>query len=89
MGNSLDSIDMPRDSCRGRYGLIVLNRGLILAVEGILTAFAVALVIGHGPLAGDQVLFVTYNHGLNSGDILVMAAWLVATSFLIALWVRQ
>lgn len=73
----------------GRYRLLVFNRVLILVVEGILTAFAIALGIGHGPLAGDELLAVTSNHGLNSGDIPIMAAWVVATCFLITLWVRQ
>lgn len=68
---------------------MVFNRALILAVEGILTALAVALVIGHGPLAGDSVLVVTYNHGINSGDLPVLGAWLVATCFLATLWVRE
>jgi len=74
---------------RGRYSLVVLNRVLLLAVEGILTAFAVALGLGHGPLTGDQVLVVTYDHGLHSGDIPVIAAWLIGTCILITLWVRQ
>ncbi len=48
-----------------------------------------ALVLGHGPWAGDELVAVTYSHGVNTGDVPVFAAWLVATGCLLALWRRQ
>ena len=67
----------------------MLSRGLILVVQLVLTGLAVALVLGHGPWAGDELVAVTRSHGVNTGDIPVLAAWLVTTVCLMALWRRQ
>jgi hypothetical protein len=62
---------------------------LIVVVQLVLTGLAVALVLGHGPWSGDKLVEVTYNHGVNTGDVPIAAAWLVATGCLLALWRRQ
>ncbi|WP_129338052.1 hypothetical protein [Cellulomonas endophytica] len=57
-------------------------------VAAVLTALAGLLVLGHGPYAGRHVLAVTVSHGVNSGDLVVLALWAVGVLALLP-WRRR
>jgi len=56
---------------------------VILAGTTFLTLLAIA---GHSPLTGRRILSVTADHGLNSGDLLPLAAWACVAACCVALW---
>jgi hypothetical protein len=49
-----------------------------LVVAFVLTAFAFLLVAGHSRWAGHELFAVLPSHGLNSGDVWVLLAWMVS-----------
>ena len=56
---------------------------VVLAATTFLTLLAIA---GHSPLTGHRLLSVTTNHGLNSGDLLPLAAWAGVAACCVLLW---
>lgn len=49
--------------------------GPTVIVSGVLSLLAVLLLVGHGPWAGPRLVRLTGSHGLNVGDVPVLAAW--------------
>lgn len=58
---------------------------LVLQVVAV-TALALVAVSGHGPGAGTMLLAVSMTHGVNSGDLLVVALWLVSVVVSLLVW---
>lgn len=58
------------------------NRAGALFLGAVLTLFAGMLIAGHGPWAGDVLLRLTANHGINVGDTLVIGLWLASMAVL-------
>ena len=56
---------------------------VVMAATTFLTLLAIA---GHSPLTGHRILSVTTNHGLNSGDLLPLAAWVGVAACCVVLW---
>ena len=53
-------------------------RAALAALVACCLTFVTALLLaGHGPWAGRTILAVTFDHGLNTGDIPVLIAWAV------------
>ena len=48
---------------------------VVMLVAGVITALTLMLLAGHGPWSGRTVWQVTPNHGLNTGDVPVLAFW--------------
>lgn len=48
---------------------------VVLLLVGVLTALTLMLLAGHGPWSGRTLWQVTPNHGLNTGDVPVLAFW--------------
>lgn len=48
---------------------------LVTVVAGVITALTLLLLAGHGPWSGRIVWQATPNHGLNTGDVPVLAFW--------------
>lgn len=65
------------------------ERLLIAVVAVVLTALAAALVAGHGPWAGTTLATLGDHHGLNSGDLPVLAAWVAGLGACVMLWRRR
>jgi hypothetical protein len=54
----------------------VSSRVLVAVVAGVLSAFALLLLAGHGPWSGTALVSLGSNqHGINTGDVPVLAAW--------------
>jgi hypothetical protein len=41
----------------------------------VLTAFAILLIAGHSWWSGEELLRLSTSHGINSGDLVILAAW--------------
>lgn len=67
----------------------MLDRGYVAVLLIVLSALTFALIAGHGPWAGEEVVAVTRDHGLNSGDIPILAFWLVGVLCCLGLWRRR
>jgi hypothetical protein len=67
----------------------MLNRCLILLVIAVLTTFALMLLKGDGPGSGSVLWAITADHGVNSGDLPVLAGWFIAVGAGLALWFRH
>jgi hypothetical protein len=67
----------------------VLNRVLIAAVMVTLTGLAAALLAGHGPWAGPELFAFSETHGVNLGDLPVVAAWIIGMACCWGLWRRE
>ena len=59
---------------------------LLVVIAGVLTVLMVLLIAGHGPWAGHEIIEVTESHGVNDGDIPVLAAWLLGLLCCWRLW---
>jgi hypothetical protein len=66
----------------------VLRRFLVALLAVIVTGLALALVAGHGPWAGRELIDISPTHGINEGDVPVLAAWLVGMLACVLLWRR-
>jgi hypothetical protein len=66
----------------------VLRRFLVALVAIILTGLALALVAGHGPWAGRELIDISASHGINEGDLPVLGAWVVGMVACVLLWRR-
>ena len=61
----------------------------LVAVAGAaLSALTVLLLAGHGPWSGEVLVSVTRHHGLNVGDLPVLAIWAIGTTACALLWQR-
>ena len=59
------------------------NRGFIVLSMLALTGFALALLAGHGPWSGPELLSLSSSHGVNVGDLPVIAVWMIVA---VAAW---
>jgi hypothetical protein len=67
--------------------LFDVRRVLIVLVLGVLSALTLLLVAGHGPWAGREIWRLDATHGLNSGDLPVLAMWAFGSlCCLVLLW---
>jgi hypothetical protein len=62
---------------------------LIAVVVVSLTGLEVALLAGHGPWAGPELFKISETHGVNLGDLPVVAAWIIGMACCGGLWRRQ
>lgn len=67
----------------------MVRRAVIVLVLAVLTGFALLLLAGHGPFAGPNVVAVSDDHGLNLGDLPVLAGWAVGACCCGWLWRRS
>ena len=63
-------------------------RGRVVLALLTATGFAVALVAGHHPWDGPEVLEISETHGLHLGDLPVLVAWVVGAGLGWRLWSR-
>ena len=54
-----------------------MQRLLVLVVWAILNVFTLMLIAGHGPWAGRTIWVIDARHGLNIGDVPVLAGCLL------------
>jgi hypothetical protein len=66
----------------------VLARLCVLLLAVATTVFALLLVAGHSQFAGHVLISVSPDHGLDSGDVPVLALWLVCMACCAVLWGR-
>jgi len=64
----------------------VPDRVYIVLVMIVLTGLTLASIAGHGPWAGDELVAVSERHGLNDGDIPILAAWAMGAACCWRLW---
>ena len=64
------------------------DRLLLTVVACVTTCLTMALLAGHGPWAGVTVVRFGNHHGLNSGDLPVLACWTVSMLACWSLWRR-
>ena len=65
------------------------DRVLIAVAAAVISVLAVMLIAGHGPWAGKTLLTISDEHGLNAGDLPVLAAWVAGVSACAVLWRRR
>ena len=65
------------------------HRGAVLVVFGSLSLVTLMLLAGHGPWSGRVIWAVSGTHGLNSGDVVPLLAWLVGTVACVRLFIRS
>ncbi len=54
-----------------------------------LTAMTLLLLAGHGPWSGHVLVELTNRHGLNYGDLPILALWVIGLICCVALWRRR
>ena len=64
----------------------MLRRLLVAVVLGAATVAALAVLAGHQAWAGPVILRVSGSHGLNAGDLPVIAAWVVVAVWAARIW---
>lgn len=64
------------------------DRALIATAAVAITVLTVLLVAGHGPWAGGPLIGLGSDHGLNVGDVPVVAAWAAGMAACVTLWRR-
>lgn len=62
------------------------QRAAVVVVFASMTLVTLMLLAGHGPWAGRPLLGFSSNHGLNTGDVIPLAAWLVSAVCCVRLW---
>lgn len=67
----------------------MLNRLLITLVAVVLTALASIITIGDASGEGRVLLAISGTHGIHTGDVPVLFAWLVSIGCCAAVFVRQ
>lgn len=55
----------------------------------VVSGLTFGLIAGHGPWAGRELIAVSERHGLNNGDLPILAAWLVGVLCCWRLWTRR
>lgn len=63
-----------------------MGRVVVVALVCVLTLLTVLLLAGHGPWAGPVVWELSTHHGLNRGDLPVLAAYGVGLGCCARLW---
>ena len=63
-----------------------MQRAVVVVLVGVLTLLTLLLLAGHGPWAGPVVWELSSDHGLNRGDVPVVAAYLVGLACCASLW---
>lgn len=66
----------------------MLERGCIVVLAVLLTGLTLVSVAGHGPFAGSVLVTLTYNHGIDEGDVPIAFGWVVGMGCLAVLWRR-
>ncbi len=64
------------------------SRAVVMVIAVMVSGLTTLALAGHGPWAGSTILTVFASHGLNQGDLLVLAAWLVSMACCVTLWRR-
>ncbi len=59
---------------------------LLVVIAGVITVMTILLVAGHGPWAGHEIIRISANHGVNDGDVPVIAAGLLGLLCCWRLW---
>lgn len=59
---------------------------MVVVLVGVLTVLTSLLLAGHGPWAGPVVWELSPHHGLNRGDVPVVAVYLVGLGCCAWLW---
>jgi hypothetical protein len=67
----------------------VSDRAYLALLMLVLSGLAFGLIAGHGPWAGRELFAVSETHGLNIGDVPILAAWLVGAGCCWRLWSRK
>jgi hypothetical protein len=67
----------------------VSDRGYVAVLWVVLSGFTFALIAGHGPWAGRDLIALSSTHGLNIGDIPILAAWISGSLCCWRLWDRR
>ena len=62
---------------------------LLVVIAGVITVLTILLVAGHGPWAGHEVIRISASHGVNDGDVPVIAAGLLGLLCCWRLWRNQ
>jgi hypothetical protein len=65
------------------------QRTAVAVVFASMTLVTLMLLAGHGPWAGRPILSFFGGHGLNTGDIVPLAAWAVSAVSCAVLWRRS
>ena len=65
------------------------DRGYIVLLACVLTGLTLMLLLGHGPWAGHELFAVSESHGLNSGDVPVLVAYVIGLFGCVQLWRRR
>lgn len=66
-----------------------MTRPVVLLLAVILTVLTGLLLAGHRPWSGDALVVITASHGLNTGDLPVVALWVVGLGCCAWLWTRS
>ena len=66
--------------------MTVSDKFYVVVVMLVLTALTLALLAGHGPWSGHVLVVVSKTHGLDTGDVPVLAAWGVGAVSCWRLW---
>ncbi|KQP65671.1 hypothetical protein ASF47_07950 [Nocardioides sp. Leaf285] len=74
-----------------RSGLYAVSVRRLLAVGFFLalTVLALLLLAGHGPWAGESFWAFDESHGLNTGDVPVLAIWGMGVVGCVLLWTHD
>ena len=65
------------------------QRTAVAIVFASMTLVTLMLLAGHGPWAGRPILPVSHEHGLNTGDVVPLAAWVASAVSCAVLWRRS
>ena len=65
------------------------RRGYLVLGVLALTGLATGLVAGHHPWDGPELLGITETHGVNLGDLAVVAVWVAGTAYSVWRWGRS
>ena len=64
------------------------QRTAVVIVFAAISLVTLMLLAGHGPLAGRPILKIMGTHGLNTGDLVPLAAWAASAVCCVVLWRR-
>jgi hypothetical protein len=66
----------------------VLERLCLLLLGLVITGLSMRSAVGHDPLSGRALFAITPSHGIDTGDLPVIAAWLLGMICCGLLWRR-
>ena len=67
----------------------MLNRILVVGLAGLISSFALTLMYGDGPGSGKVIWAPAAQHGVNTGDLPIIAAWALGLVVCVVLGWRQ